>query len=389
MNSMRFGIIAAAAAAIVGAGACSDERAITTEPVGNLGFGQNMAKIATNLPRGRVLWPNTPIASATPANDSIVVELAGLDSLTTGAYTVWVGNDSATKFARLTGNLTISRLDTTLNAQGDPVFTRTNATINNVSSFRNGGQNYTMRFASTRSLATGLAATDSAGVLLVTVEAGAGGATPGERRNLWARRGTTNATADTFTTGGLLRRVGPLRFGNFAPRPADDFVFATSTSVRVAFPAENFVTAAMPIIPRGRIEVRGPVFTVNDSNYYRPPVGYYYEAWAIRTDTLGRFADTISLGQKATPYPTRTSFYEADKKIVDPNYMFGTPSPVIFASQHRVSADSIPAATPAGKAPWRDFTAVYVTLQNKAAPPERMGAPVIMSVGTPSSVSGR
>jgi hypothetical protein len=389
MNSMRFGTIAAAAAAILVAGACSDERAITSAPVGALGFGQNMARQATNLPRGRVLWPNTPIASATPANDSIIVELAGLDSLTAGAYTVWVGNDSGTKFARLSGNLTISRLDTTLNAQGDPVFTRGTATVPNVGQFRNGRQNYLMRFASTRALATGLANTDSANVLLVSVEAGAPGATPGERRNLWARRGTTTATADTFTVSGQLRRVGGLRFGNFAPRTSEEFVYATSTSTRTAFPAEAFVTAAMPIIPRGRIEVRGPVFTVNDSNYYRPPIGYYYEAWAIRTDTMGRFTDTISLGQKATPFPSRKSFYEADKIIVDAKYMFGSPSPVIFASQHRVSADSIPAATPAGKKPWNEFMGVFVTLQNKAAPPERMGAVVIMSGGTPGSVSGR
>jgi hypothetical protein len=389
MNSMRLGTIAGAALAILVAGACNDERAITTEPVGALGFGQNLAKVATNLPRGRVLWPNTPIASATPATDSIVVEMAGLDSLSAGAYTVWVGNDSGTKFARLTGNLTISRVDTTLNSQGDPVATPGTTTIQNVGQFRNGRQNYFMRFASTRALATGLAATDSANVLLISVETGTPGATPGERRNLWARRGTGTATADTFTVNGQLRRVGGLRFGNFAPRTAEEFVFATSTSARTAFPAEGFVTAATPIIPRGRIEVRGPVFTVNDSNYYRPPVGYFYEAWAIRTDTLGRFIDTLSLGQKATPYPSRTSFYEADKTIVDPNYMFGTPTPVIFASQHRVSADTIPAATPAGKQPWNEFTSVYVTLQNKAAPTDRMGGVVIMSVGVPGSVSGR
>ena len=68
--------------------------------------------------------------------------------------------------------------------------------------------------------------------------------------------------------------------------------------------------------------------------------------------------------------------------------MFGTPVPVIFASQHRVSADSIPAAIVNGQA-WREFAFSYVTLQNKFAAPGQMGAPVIMSVGVPSSVSFR
>ena len=33
------------------------------------------------------------IASATPTTDSIIVELGGLDSLSSGNYVVWVGND--------------------------------------------------------------------------------------------------------------------------------------------------------------------------------------------------------------------------------------------------------------------------------------------------------
>ena len=382
MNSMRSGTIAAAAVAILVAGACTDERAITTEPIGELGFGQNLAKQATNLPRGRVVFPTAVIASATPATDSIIVELGGLDSLTTGQYVVWVGNDSATKFARATGSLTIQRTDTSLNAQGDPVFNTTNTTRTGVTGFSNGGSNVLMRFATTRSNVSGLAATDSANLVIISVESGTPGATPGERRNLWARRSQTAAV------GTPARRIAGLRFGNFAPSLENEYVFATSTVANAAFGPSAFA-ASTPIIPRGRIEVRGSVFTVNDSNYYRPPIGYYYEAWAIRTDTLGQASDTVSLGQKATPYPSRTSFYEADKTIVDPNFMFGTPTPVIFASQHRVSADSIPAATPTGKKPWSEFTSVYVTLQNKAAPPERMGAAVIMSVGVPGSVSGR
>ena len=382
MNSMRPGTLAFTAVAIVVAAACSDERAITTEPVGAIAFGQNLSKQATNLPRGRAIFPATPIASATPATDSLIVELGGLDSLSSGQYVVWVGNDSATRFARATGSLTVLKLDTTLNAQGDPVVTTTNSTRTGVSGFSNGGSNVTMRFAATRPTIAGLATTDSANLVLVSIESGAPGVTPGARRILWGRR------SQAAQLGTPARTIAGLRFGNFAPRLTEEFVFAQSTAANQPFGPAAF-TASTLITPRGRIEVRGPIFTVNDSNYYRPPVGYYYEAWAIRTDTLGRFVDTVSLGHKATPFPSRTSFYEADTKIVDPNYQFGTPTPVIFASQHRVSADTIPAAKAGGPKPWNAFTSVYVTLQNKAAPPERMGAVVIMNVGTPGSVSGR
>ena len=380
MKTMRFAPLVVVSFAVLSAAACKDERAITTEPVGDLGFGQNLIKVSTNLPRGRAIFPAI-VASSTPSTDSVIVEVSGLDSLSSGQYVVWVGNDSATKFARATGSLTIRRADTTLNNQGDPVEAVSNVTTNNVSAFSNGGSNRIMRFAAIRSTVTGLVDADSANIVLISMESGTPGATPGERRMLWARRSQAAAV------GTPARTIAGMRFGNFKPRLTEEYVYATSTAVNAAFGPTAF-TVATPIIPRGRIEVRVPIFTVNDSNYYRPPVGYFYEAWAIRTDTLGRFVDTISLGQKATPHPERKSFYEADKIIVNPLFMFGTPTPVIFASQHRVSADTIAASKVNGRA-WRGFTSVYVTLQNKAGPTDRMGAPVIMSVGLPGSISGR
>ena len=122
MNPMRLVALTSVALTVAFATACTEERAITTEPVGSLGFGQNLVKAQSNLPRGRAIFPTAPIASATPATDSIIVELGGLDSLSSGNYVVWVGNDSATKFVRASGLLTVLRTDTTLNAQGDAVF---------------------------------------------------------------------------------------------------------------------------------------------------------------------------------------------------------------------------------------------------------------------------
>src|SRR6476661_6809195 len=198
MTSMRIRVLCSLAVVGMVAVACDNERAITSAPVGDTAFGQNLLKQSTNLPRGRVLWPNTPAASATPANDSIVVELGGLDSLSTGNYVIWVANDSATKFTRLTGNLFMSRVDTTINNAGGPVFTPRTATVTNVSSFSNGAQNNIMRFTTTRTLSN-IAAGDSAGTLIVSVETGTPGAAPSDRRFLWARRGVGTATADTFT----------------------------------------------------------------------------------------------------------------------------------------------------------------------------------------------
>ena len=382
MTLMRTQVIGTLILGACALAACSDERAITTEPIGDVGYGQNLLKAATNLPRGRAIFPTAPAASATPATDSIFVDLAGIDSLTTGSYVVWVGNDSATKFARATGTLTVSKIDTTINNQGDPVFTPSTATIPNVSSFRNGGQNTTYRFATTRANVAGLAASDSANLILVSIEAGAPGATPSNKRILWARRSqaTSSGTPAVLTTG--------LRFGNYAPRIDDEYVFASTARTTAAF-GPGIFNATTLIVPRGRVEVRGPIFTVNDSNYYRPPIGYYYEAFAIRTDTLGRFVDTVSLGVKASPYPNRISFFTADTENPDPTAFYGSPTPVIVASQHRVSADSIPEATVVDGRPWAGFAFVYVTLQNKAAPMDRMGAVAIMTTGLPSSILGR
>ena len=378
MKQMRSAVLMSAVFVVSFTAACNDERAITSEPIGARGFGGNLVRSATNLPRGRALFPASPIASATPATDSIVVELGGLDSLTGANYVVWVTNDSATQFVRVLGALTMLRTDTTLNAAGDPVVTSTTTPLGTGSQFSNGGSNRFFRFTTTRA-SLNMANADSANMVVVSVEGGTPGAAPGSRRPLWSRRSQGAVLGGRVTAG--------MRFGNFAARTAAEYVFAASAAANAAFGPAAF-SASMAIIPRGRIEVRGSVYTVNDSNYYRPPVGYHYEAWAIRTDTLGRFIDTVSLGQKATPFPGRKSFYDADTQITDPLFMFGSPTPVIFASQHRVSADTVGGAI-VSNTPWREFAWTYVTLQNKSSPVGRMGAGSIMQVNNPPSISLR
>jgi len=330
MRSIRHLLTGACAAALAVASACTDERSTTLEPVGDLGFGTNYARTATNLPRGTATFPVAIAASATPNTDSVIVTLAGLDSLTSASYTLWFANDSATKFARVTTmNIVVTRVDSSINAAGDPVFVPSSTTRTGQNSFRVGGSNIALRVATARDASTGYTAADSLNTLLISIEPGAAGAAPTEVRPLWGRRSQGGTT-----------RVAPLRFGNFArgiparagePRANQEFVVATN--------------GAMTIVPRGRVEVRGKIMVSNDSNYFRPPVGYYYNAYAIKFDTTGRVNDTLYLGRRTSPLPARTSLYESDKTNPAPDVVFDSPL-VIFAMATRVSRTRCPRQTP-------------------------------------------
>jgi hypothetical protein len=373
MRSMRPILLAAGVIAVAASTACGNERSITTEPVGNLGFGTIFARVTTNLPRGTVTFPVGIVASATPATDSVIITLAGLDSLATGSYTVWFANDSATKFARAGAvNMVATRRDSSLNAAGDPVFTNTTFPVTGAASFRNGGANISLRIAASRISATpAMPATDSLTVVIVSIEAGAPGAAPGEVRPLWARRSQANASRVSSLRFGTFGRGIPLVAGN--PGANQEFVVATN--------------GAMTIVPRGRVEVRGAIMILNDSNYFRPPVGYYYNAYGIKLDTTGKFTGTTYLGRRTAPYPDRgISLYEADKSNPAPAVVFDSPR-VIFAMASRLSADTIPDAK--GTPAWRNYGFVRVNLQAKAGIEGRMGPGQILEAVLPPSVRGR
>ena len=374
MRHNRTFLAAAVSCGLLAAACGKDGRSITTEPSGDLGFGINFAKTSTNLPRGTVTFPVGIVGSATSNTDSVIITLAGLDSLTTGSYTFWVANDSATKFARLTTmNVVVTRLDSTLNAVGDPVFTPTTTSRPGINSLRAGGSNLAFRVASVRDVATGLTATDSLNVLVISIEGATPGAVPSEVRPLWARRSQAPA------------RVAGLRFGSFAraipasagdPKANQEFVVATSSTAGVA---------TMTIVPRGRVEVRGKILIANDSNYFRAPIGYYYNAYAVKFDTTGRFNDTVNVGRRTSPYPSRVSLYESDKTNPAPDVVFDSPL-VIFAMASRVSSDSITKAnsTPA----WLNFGLVRVNLQSKFSQEGRMGPNTVLEAVLPKSIRG-
>ncbi len=373
---MRSLIVGGLSIAFALTAACDDNRSTTLEPVGALGFGTNFAKTSTNLPRGTVTFPTAIVASATPNTDSVIVTLAGLDSLTTGTYTMWFANDSATKFVRATSmNIVVTRVDSTINSAGDPVFTTTTSTRTAQSGMKAGGSNLAFRLATARDAATGMAAGDSLNVVIISIETAATpGAAPGEVRPLWARR--SQATS----------RVAGLRFGTFGrsipveagkPGANQEFVVATSSTAGVA---------SMTIVPRGRVEVRGKIMIANDSNYFRPPVGYYYNAYAVKFDTTGRFADTAYIGRRTSPYPARTSLYESDKTNPSPDVVFDSPM-VIFAMATRVSTDTISKAN--STPPWLNYGLVRVNIQSKYSQEGKMGPATVLEATLPKSVRGR
>ena len=201
------------------------------------------------------------------------------------------------------------------------------------------------------------------------------GASPGEVRPLWARRSQASAA-----------RVAGFRFGDFArgiplqagsPAAGQEYTIATSSAAGVA---------TMTIIPRGRVEVRGKIMVANDSNYFRPPVGYYYNAYAVKFDTTGRFNDTVYVGRRTSPYPRRISLYEVDKTNPAPDVIFDTPR-VIFAMATRVSTDTMPKAN--STPPWFYFGLVRVNLQSKYSAEGKMGPNTVLEATLPKSVRGR
>ncbi|MBL0937351.1 MAG: hypothetical protein IBJ03_00540 [Gemmatimonadaceae bacterium] len=350
--------------------ACEDTRSITTDPGGGYGYGTLFAKpAAANVPRGSIRFPVAGrLASATPASDSIVVEMLTADTLAAGAqYVVWAANDSGTKFVRLTGDLAVTRVDTTQNQAGDLVFSTTTTNRTGVSGWGVGGSNIRVRFRAFRAGQTGLVNTDSIGLIIVSTETAAVGTAPGNIRSVWAR--FTDATSS----------VAAIRFGTWARSVAAQYVYALSGA------SPGFV--ANPVLtPRGRMEIREGVVVAIDSNYFRPPVGYYYAMYGVKVDSLSnRPIDTLYMGARTGPAPERATYFNAD---ADAALSLNN---VIVAMNQRVKLDTISDRSSLGPAerPLKEFGFVNVTLQSKAAPEGRMGAGIIMQAALPPSMRGR
>ena len=335
---------AATAAMVV---ACDDERATLSDPIAPLIYGFNLVPNATNIPNAgsaRFQYKRTA-AETTP--ESITVTVRGLDSLSTGFYTLWVGDSLGTSFKRAAGGVTVVRVDTTFNEDGAPIPATTNVNLGTLSAFQNGSPRETFTIGISRTTA-GLAASDSMQTFLITIEDNNAATTPNlNRAPFFARRGDGSAAP---AAPAAAFRTGTLRFGNYAPLAIDQYAFVAAI--------------------RGRGGFQGPMLLVNDSSLSRPPKGYFYAMWAIKAAVGAEPGDTVYLGPQRSPFPNRDiSHFDADISIPDPAQVLTNP-PSILAGSVRVSADTL--GLPANF-PWKGFTEIWVTLEPKAGFSGRMG----------------
>jgi hypothetical protein len=330
---MKNRVLLLTVAGALAVGACTEQRAILTDPVRLNAYDFLMVNTATNLPRG-----STRFRFGNAATDSIVVSLQGADTLgTTGFYTAWIGDSLGTNWVRATGLVTAVRQDTVLDALGNPVpATPLSFNFGLQSAIQNGGPRTTVTWSFARS-SSGLAATDSMQTFLITVESNSTATTPSaSRRPLWARRGDGS---------GASPRTISLKFGNWGTTSLTEYRF-------IATPA------------RGRAFIQGPVLEVNDSTMPRPPVGYYYAVYAIKAAAGTVAGDTVFVGDLTSPWPRRNlSLYNSDSLVTDPAVVVTIP-PSILSGSARMSADTI-AKLGSGPTPYKGYTEVRLSLESK------------------------
>ena len=395
MSRIRLFILPAVAG-IVALSACEPDQAITTEPVGEPAYGILLQLAPTNLPRGTARFPEPSEDDDVPptitADDTIAVTLAGLDSLEGAHYSVWLADEDGATITKATGTLTVIRTDTILDQFGDPVAVPDTNVISNVSAFANGGPRHQMTFATSRA-ASGLSATDPVDVIFISVESDPNASAPSAtRRPLWARNagGSLVRTRhiDTIATLPVLvtdttfdrqfRRTN-LTFGNFAFDPAEQYVYVPAG--------------------RGRAYFRGDDMVINDSSLSRPPLGYYYAAYVVKSDDVTNLpVDTVYLGPITAPFPNReASLLHADSVVVAPEVQvlvippnlagdWANPSPsAILAASTRASADTISALMGTTGA-FRGVTDVFITLESKNAAEGRLGPAILLRAVVPEIV---
>ena len=193
MISRRKGSFILAALAVAAGTACSPDRAVSLDPLGDPAYGVQLLLAPTNIPRGTARFPDPDPDFDTPTtvdvNDTVAVDLAGLDSLNGAFYSVWISNADGTSTFKATGTLRVIVTDTVLDAFGDPVPAPDTTFYPGVSAFSNGGPRHALEFKTTLAQ-SGMTAADSAEVVFVTIESDAGASSPAEtRRPIWARKG--------------------------------------------------------------------------------------------------------------------------------------------------------------------------------------------------------
>ena len=346
--------------------ACTDDRALSTEPYGPRSFGVALIPNTLGMPSGEVYY--TVSATAPAASDNVYLNiLTGLDTLIGSRYyTVWIGDVSGTieSFKRATGTLYITRTDTVIDpVTGDPSIEVTDSEIDNISSFQNGGPNNVMYFDVTRST-SGLPAGAPMRSVLITIESTPDAATPSAgRRPLYDTN--QDGAFDQGSTATVIAQADNLKFGFYSASADSLYAYPLGTG-------------------RGRVFFRGNVLTIEDSSLAAPPRGYFYAAYAIKRDTNAVPVDTLYLGPLTSPFPNRLSLRNADSIIVDASVQRGRPSPQILASSVRVDADTIPGYD--GETPFAGLSEILITLESKDKTDDRLGTQVILRAPVPGHI---
>lgn len=333
-----------AAACVLLAAACQDDRADITDPVGRV-YNARFAAAPSNLPRGFA----DQVRSGAAATHEIFIELKGLEALASGTYQVFLATQdpsgaALTNVVPATGTLTRIQVDTSINDQGDPEPDSSFVTTTGASSFSDAGTaRVTFQLSVTQAdlAAAGAANTDpnAYNLVMVAIQPGAAGTEPaaGAPIPLWARLGALAGTTN---------RSANFRFGNFAPDPANEYVFQAAG--------------------RGLAGVWDNLLVVDDSALSLPPKGYYYATVLTRLpDAAATDLQSIVLGPQKAPYPRRTvSLFDADiNPDLDPVVVELPPS--IQAASERVRIDTIAGASLATEQPFRLYRQVIVSLEPK------------------------
>lgn len=354
-RSLTGGLLVLGAALL---GACADDRASVLTPLGVPSYDARLSADGRNVPNGQIVFKTRDTTAVTPtldttaaADTSARIRFAGLETLASGVYQVWLakvaGDSVFTNLTKATGTIYVIRRDTTIDpTTGDPIGTDvTVSTTPGASTFTAGGPATRVEVVVNRA-STGSSVRTAFNAVFLSIETATGVATPSEARPLWARFAATTLTRS-------------MTFGRFHPRADSTYRFVATG--------------------RGLAGFRGPILIVDDSSLARPPIGYFYAVAVVKRDTAtGLPVDTLLAGAQTAPYPRRNvSLRDADIAAVDPVVLLSPPS--ILAAASRVDAKT---AGLTGTTPYAGFQDILVTLETKQGIDDV--APTIILSGTVS-----
>lgn len=339
-----------------GVAACDTDRAIVSEPfTGDIVSGR-FAPDGRNAISGTAYYVNWN-EDDDPAEDEILLDIAGLESLSTGAYQVWLArvvNDEVVSSTRATGFLVTYRADTVFNNLGDiESVDVVDDAVGTVSSWQNGGSNIRVEYY--------IPAAQLGNNNAVVVTIGDPAATTQDftgARPLWAT--DIDVLRDEVIDGMEFFLDTPLLFGTFDP----DAVSGSYRFTGVGRGLASFLNAT--------------TLMVADSALARPPVGYYYATSVIGRNLARQPIDTLIIGEQTAPAPRRSvSLRDADINTVDP----------VVQSRSILAAANLFRGT---GTPFTGLNEVTVHLETKAgidlvAPMQVLVAPVPTGYSTPAT----